>query len=225
LFERITTMPIDKEALYKMCPTLRPKGEPKLDEVPVMPEPATLPAVVDPREVPHDAPLPERFTYSTDLALDAQQAILKKFNDLDQEIPVYRATLQAVTTLASGQIQAQLKADETKMKAAVAGVDYYEKLKQALLDFKAKREVEGMEPVLPYAQPVEALPAPRMAAREVVSLHPAPERQPAASAVQPEAIEEVIPTKRTPRPLTKEQLLARKLTDQLEWDAAQPAPR
>ena len=92
--------------------------------------------------VPADAAaMPEEFSRSTMLALKAQQHILEmRLDPMDDH---YEAELRAKAQLASAQINAQLKADEQKLKRAIAEVSYYKELKAALEAFyEARRNKE-----------------------------------------------------------------------------------
>ena len=75
------------------------------------------------------------------LALRAQQLILEM--QLDPMDAHYEAELRAKAQLASAQINAQLKADEQKLKRAIAEVSYYKELKAALEAFYEARRNKG----------------------------------------------------------------------------------
>jgi hypothetical protein len=94
---------------------------------------AALPVPVD------SLTMPEEFARSTVLALRAQQEILAM--PLDEGDPFYRAKLMAKASLASAQINAQLKADETALKSRIAVVSYYDEIKHALED--ARERLKG----------------------------------------------------------------------------------
>jgi hypothetical protein len=85
---------------------------------------AALPVPADPLA------MPEEFARSTMLALRAQQEILAL--ELDEEDPHYKAKLMAKASVASQQITAQLKSDETALKSRIAAVSYYDEIKAAL---------------------------------------------------------------------------------------------
>lgn len=74
--------------------------------------------------------MPEEFARSTMLALRVQQAILAM--ELNERDPHYRAKLAAQTAIASAQITAQLKADETKLRSQGMANDYSEEIKLAI---------------------------------------------------------------------------------------------
>lgn len=90
----------------------------------------SLPAPVNPRT------MPEEFARSTYLALRAQQEILDL--PLDEDDPLYRAKLMAKASVASAQISAQLKSDETALKSRIAAVSYYDEIRHALEDARAR---------------------------------------------------------------------------------------
>lgn len=89
-----------------------------------LPVAAKLPQPVDPLT------MPEEFARSTILALRAQQEILDM--PLYEDDLFFRAKLMAKASLASAQINAQLKSDETALKARITGVSYYDEIKLAL---------------------------------------------------------------------------------------------
>ena len=94
--------------------------------------PAPLP-LADP------ATMPEEFSRSTMLALRAQQEILDKI--LDPADENYGAELRAKSMLAAAQINAQLKADEQKLKRQVVQLSFYKELNDKLAAFHAARRV------------------------------------------------------------------------------------
>jgi hypothetical protein len=89
------------------------------------------------RFVPADPKtMPEQFARSTMLALAAQQEILSL--PLDENDPHYRVKLSAKATVASAQITAQLKSDETRLKSTTAVISYYDEIKEAIEAYRKK---------------------------------------------------------------------------------------
>lgn len=82
------------------------------------------------------ATMPEEFAHSTLLALRAQQEILTLL--LDEDDIHYRVKLMAKASVASAQISAQLKSDETALKSRIAAVSYYQEIKDALEACRAR---------------------------------------------------------------------------------------
>jgi hypothetical protein len=85
----------------------------------------------------------EDFAQSTRLALRTQQEILQMpLSDTDSN---FRAKLAAKASVASQQINAQLKADENQLKASRGnGQDFYGELKAALEDYRMKRAAKAL---------------------------------------------------------------------------------
>jgi len=106
------------------------------DEYPELRDKAFPPLVPAPPP-PDVSAMPEEFAKSTILALRAQQEILEM--SLDENDPHFRAKLSAKASVSSGQINAQLKADEQRLRGQLAVTSYYEELKKALEDFRAKK--------------------------------------------------------------------------------------
>jgi hypothetical protein len=80
----------------------------------------------------------EDFAQSTRLALRTQQEILQM--PLADTDPNFRAKLAAKASVASHQINAQLKADENQLKASRNNEEnFYDELKAALEDYYTKR--------------------------------------------------------------------------------------
>ncbi len=104
------------------------------------PEDVSPPARL-PVPLPDAATMPEEFTKSTMLALRTQQEILEM--ELDPSAPDYQAVLRAKSALASAQINAQLKADEQKIKRQIAQVSFYTELRKALEEFRDRRTTNG----------------------------------------------------------------------------------
>jgi hypothetical protein len=100
------------------------------------PELRNLPVPAPPAPMPDVSAMPEEFAKSTILALRAQQEILEM--PLDENDPHFRAKLSAKASVSSGQINAQLKADEQKLRGQLAVTSYYDELKKALLEFRAR---------------------------------------------------------------------------------------
>jgi hypothetical protein len=80
----------------------------------------------------------EGFAHNTGLAIAAYRQILSL--ELDESDPLYKAKLQAKATAASQQLIAALRADENKLKAAVVERDFYNELRNALAEYRAKRD-------------------------------------------------------------------------------------
>jgi hypothetical protein len=98
----------------------------------------TLPVVLPFVPLPSAETMPEEFAYSTMLALRTQQEILEMtLNPNDEH---YEAELRAKSAMAAAQINAQLKADEQRLKRQIAAVSYYAELKAALAAFHAKKD-------------------------------------------------------------------------------------
>lgn len=95
-----------------------------------------LPVPVDERAVPVTAPLPDRYSYSTSLALDLQQSIMRKLK-LGPNSPIYRAELQAATALVNSQLTGQIRCDEAAMRGRVMDHALY---LQAITDRLAERQ-------------------------------------------------------------------------------------
>ena len=94
--------------------------------------PARLPV-----PLPDPATMPEEFSRSTMLALRTQQEILElQLNPADEH---YEAELRAKTAMAGTQINAQLKSDEQRLKRQIAQVSFYDELRRALEEFRARR--------------------------------------------------------------------------------------
>ena len=85
------------------------------------------------------ATMPEEFSRSTMLALRAQQEILDK--QLDPNDENYGAELRAKSMLAAAQINAQLKADEQRLKRQVVQLSFYKELKDKFEAFHAARRI------------------------------------------------------------------------------------
>ena len=95
----------------------------------------TLPVVVP---IASSETMPEEFSRSTMLALRVQQEILEM--TLDPSDDHYEAELRAKTAMASAQINAQLKADEQRLKRQIASVSYYSELRAALQAFHERNK-------------------------------------------------------------------------------------
>ncbi len=91
--------------------------------------------------LPDPSTMPEEFSKSTMLALRTQQEILEM--ELDPNDEHYEAELRAKTAMAGTQINAQLKSDEQRLKRQIAQVSYYQELRKALEEFRAKRITHG----------------------------------------------------------------------------------
>ena len=97
----------------------------------------TLPVPIPLAPLPSPETMPEEFSRSTMLALRTQQEILEM--KLDPDDAHYEAELRAKTAMAGAQINAQLKADEQRLKRQIASISYYAELKAALEAFRANR--------------------------------------------------------------------------------------
>ncbi len=104
------------------------------------PEDVSPPARL-PVPLPDPATMPEEFSRSTMLALRTQQEILELQLNPDDEH--YEAELRAKTAMAGTQINAQLKADEQKLKRQIAQVSFYTELRKALEEFRDRRAING----------------------------------------------------------------------------------
>lgn len=107
------------------------------DEYPELRARAYPPPALPPEPLPDASAMPEEFAKSTILALRAQQEILAMA--LDENDPNYRAKLSAKASVSSQQISAQLKADEQRLRGQLAVTSYYQELKKALEDFRARK--------------------------------------------------------------------------------------
>lgn len=87
-----------------------------------------------PVPLPSPSEMPEEFAKSTLLALRAQQEILSM--ELVESDGNYRAKLQAKASVAAQQINAQLKADEQRLKGEIARVSFYADIKRALAEYR-----------------------------------------------------------------------------------------
>lgn len=113
----------------QMYPELRPK------------EPATTP---DPEPLPDPSMLPAEFAKATMLAVRRVQTILAEdIPDYDEN---FGTKYRAQAAVASAQTGHQLKADDLKLKGqALENNNYYNELRAALDDFRAKRALEAAQ--------------------------------------------------------------------------------
>ncbi len=86
--------------------------------------------------------LPTKFQRNTHLAIDAAAEILRI--KLDSESPNYGADLRAVTAASGAQINAQLKADETAIRAEPCPYDMKELLERIKAAEVKARALQGL---------------------------------------------------------------------------------